>query len=294
MHRCVKDGLAAVNWEREARHSPWEVQHAARSLAVGGAQNECAERGFRALLANQAQAEPHWGAFLGLHGVIMSEKRYAEIGPLIDSAVARNLGRAPVLYFVDDLAGAPVESKAESTAIAWGAKYGAGYEGVSPQTRWLLAAWAAHHRDTLALQQLHAAALLQPRNDELPFQEALSGFLAIARADTAAAVRIFSALRFDVPAEVLEWGLVEPLAVERLVLAESALARRDFGEALRITGVFDHPAPVAYLPFIPQALSIRLQAARGLDQPDLVNRYQSRMRLLQIHGALTLGSKLHR
>ncbi len=294
MDRCVRGGLAAVNWDREAAVRPMDLQQVARSLAVGGAQNECAERGFRALLANPAQAELQWGAFLGLHGVIMSEKRYAEIGPLIDSAVAVGLGRAPLLYFVDDLAGAPVESRAESTAGAWRAKYGALYEGVSPQTRWLLAAWVAHHRDTVALKKLYDAASRERQNEALPLTDALEGFLAIARADTAAAVRKFRDIRFNVPADVLDWGLVEPLATERLVLAESALARRDFGEALQITGVFDHPAPVAYLPFLPQALSIRLQAARGLDQRDLVDRYQSRMRALQIHGALTLGAKVRR
>jgi serine/threonine-protein kinase len=292
MDRCVRKGVAAVIWDRVAAVAPLVLQQSARSLAVGGAQNECAERGFRALLANPAQAEFHWGAFLGLHGVLMSEKRYAEIGPLIESAVALDLGRAPVLYFVDDLAGAPVEARAESTAASWRAKYGARYEGVSPQTRWLLAAWAAHHRDTVALKKLYDVAVLERRKEQLPFTDALEGFLAIARADTAEAVRKFLGLRFNVPAEVLEWSLVEPLASERLVLAESALARREFGEALRITGVFDHPAPVAYLPFLPQALSIRLQAARGLDQRDLVDRYQSRMRSLQIHGALTLGAKL--
>ena len=133
-----------------------------------------------------------------------------------------------------------------------------------------------------------------PAKSEMPFTDALEGFLAIARADTAAAVLKFRKLQFDVPAEVLQWGLVEPLAVERLVLAESALASRDFGEALRITGVFDHPAPVAYLPFLPQALSIRLQAARGLDQPVLVDRYQDRMRALQNHAPLTLGAQVGR
>jgi tetratricopeptide (TPR) repeat protein len=292
MHHCVKDGLNAVNWELEAGRSPMDLQQAARSLSVGGAQNECAERAFRALLANPAQADFHWGAFLGLHGILMAEKRYAEIGPLIDSAAAGGLGRAPVLFFVDDLAGAPVQARAKETAAAWRAKYGARYEGVSPQSRWLLAAWSAHHRDTTSLEQLRDGVSAGPQVDGLPFREALEGFLAIARADTAAAVRTFSELRLDVPAVTLEYGLVEPLAGERMVLAESALARRDFGDALRITSVFDHPAPVAYLPFLPQALAVRLQAARGLDRQDLVREYQDRMRQLQIHAGLTLGAKI--
>ncbi|HEX6408718.1 MAG TPA: hypothetical protein VFZ90_16145, partial [Gemmatimonadales bacterium] len=64
-----------------------------------------------------------------------------------------------------------------------------------------------------------------------------------------------------------------------------------YGEAMRITSLFDHPAPVAYLPFIPLALSVRMQAARALDRTDLVDRLQNRMRSLQIHGALTLGAQ---
>jgi hypothetical protein len=294
MSRCVRDGLSAVNWELEAGRNSMDLLNAARSLSVWGAQNKCAERGFKALLANPAQAELHWGAFLGLHGIIMSEKRYAEIGPLIDSAAAGGLRRALVMYFIDDLAGAPMEERAKATAATWRQKYGPQYQGVSPQTRWLLAGWLAHHRDTAALEQLHAVTMLEPPPDGLPFRDALDAFLAIARADTVSAVRKLHSLRFDVPADVLQWGLVEPLAMERMVLAESALTSRDYREALRITSVFDHPAPVAYLPFLPQALSVRLRAARGLDRPDLVNRYQSRMRSLQIHGALTLNSEFRK
>jgi len=291
MLRCVRDGTSAVNWELEAGSHAMDLLGAARSLAVGGAQNECAERGFKALLADRSQAELHYGAFLGLHGIIMSEKRYAEIPALIDSALARGLTRAPVLYFVDDLVGAPVESRAEAAAGSWRAQYGPTFDGVSVQTRWLLAAWSAHRRDSLTLEKLRAATPREPTADDLRLRQALDGFLALARADTSAAVRIFRELRFDVPADVLQWGLVEPLATERLVLAQSALARRDYGEAMRITSLFDHPAPVAYLPFIPLALSVRMQAARALDRIDLVDRLQNRMRSLQIHGALTLGAQ---
>jgi hypothetical protein len=107
-------------------------------------------------------------------------------------------------------------------------------------------------------------------------------------------VRSFRSLQVNLPADVLQWGLVEPLAVERLIAAEFALSRRDFAEAERIAAIFDHPAPVAYLPFLPQALSIRLSAARGLQAADLVKRYQERIKKLQIHDALTLGTQLRR
>ncbi|HKH84697.1 MAG TPA: protein kinase, partial [Gemmatimonadales bacterium] len=282
MQSCVESGPASVNWEAQASLNPMDLLEASRSLAVGGAQNRCAERGFKALLADRKQEELHWGAFLGLHGIAMSERRFDRIVPLIDSAVAGGLARAPLLYFLDVLAGAPLDAKAQATASAWRSQYGNQYEGVSPQSRWLVAAWEAHSRDTIGLKQLRTSLLMASKESPLPLEGVLEGHMALSRADTLNAVRSFRSLQVNLPADVLQWGLVEPLAVERLIAAEFALSRRDFAEAERIAAIFDHPAPVAYLPFVPASLSIRLQAARGLQRSDLVERYEERLRRLQL------------
>lgn len=282
MRSCVRGGAQAVEWAAEAATHPMDVVHAARALSVGGAQNDCAERGYRALLSSPAASDFHWGAVQGLFGVVMSERRFDEIVPLLDSAVANGHGRAPALFFLGVLAGAPFEARAVETASLWRGRFGESYERVSPQTRWLLAAWHAQRRDTLLVRMLRDALLSDSGAVDLPVRSALGGHLALARADTNAALRHLEGLRVDAPFEAVEWGLVEPLPVERLVLARLALARGDFAQAQRIASAFDHPGPVAFLPFLPAALEIRLRAARALGRSDLVRRYEARLHRLQV------------
>jgi tetratricopeptide (TPR) repeat protein len=271
-YTCVKSGAAGVEWSKEVSRHPMAVLQAARVLAAGAAQPACAEQALKALLADRAQEDLHWGAFMTLHGVVMAGERYDELVPLIDSASARGLGRALGMYLVDDLADAPVGGKAEATEALWRGWYGNDYEGISLATRWLLAAWHAHRGDTVRLKNLREAWRAELDTATLPLAAVLDAHLALARGDSTEAARAFGALRVNVPSDLVEWGLVEPLPIERLLLARLALARKDFSEADRIATVFSHPAPVAYLPFLPAMREVRKQAARGLRQPDLVAR----------------------
>jgi hypothetical protein len=286
---CLKEGPAGVPWTSEVARNPMDVLQAARSLSVGGSHNDCAEPGFRALLADSTHKELHWGAFLGLHGIAMSQRRQGEIAPLIDSAVAGGLGRASAMYFVDALLGAPVDAKAEAVASDWRAQYGEHYQEISLPTRWLLAAWHAHRHDTAQLKGLRDAMLADTQSTGLPLRAALDGQLALARSDTAAAVQRFRTLRLNVPAEALEWGLAEPLALERLVMARFALAHGNFAEAYLVATGFDHPAPVAYLAYVPLSLEIRLQAAQGMGRSDLAARFQARLRRLRASNQVALS-----
>jgi hypothetical protein len=258
-----------------------DLVQVARSLAAGGAQPACAEWEYRTLLADTTVRELHWGALQGLNGILVSQRRYQELVQVIEESAAAGLGRAPALYFLDVLAGAPLEAKARATDSLWRSRFGERYEGVSPQTRWLVGAWHAHRGDTTRLRLLHAGMLADTLAAGLPFEPALRGHLALALGDTARAIANFAALRVEPQPEVLEWGLVEALAIERMVLARLALARREFREAHRYAAVFDHQAPVAFLPFVPATLEIRIAAARALGRPDLAERYRSRLDRLQ-------------
>jgi eukaryotic-like serine/threonine-protein kinase len=271
-HTCVKSGSAAMDWSSEVSRHPMAVLNAARVLAAGAAQPACAEQALRALIADRAQEELHWGAFMTLHGLVMAGERYDELVPLIDSASAGGLGRALAMYLVDDLAGAPVGVQAEATESLWRGWYGRHYEGISLATRWLLAVWHAHRGDTVRLKDLREAWRTELDTASLPVGAALDAHLTLARGDSAGAAQGFEALRVNAPSELLEWGLVEPLPVERLRLAGVALARRDFAAADRIASVFGHPAPVAFLPFIPAAREVRMRAAQGLGRPNLAAR----------------------
>jgi tetratricopeptide (TPR) repeat protein len=289
MRDCVSGDLAYVDWNKEAAAHPMDVLQAARSLAVGGAQLGCADRGFTALFTNPELPELRWAAFLGLHGIAMAQRRFREIVPLVDAAVAAGVGRAPALYFVDVLLGAPLESKALETDSIWRSLYGRNYDSVSVATRLVVAQWLAHRRDTLRLIELWPVALADTDAVHLPLQAVLDGHMALARGDTGRAVRQFSDLRVEASAGSLEWGLIEPLPIERLVLAKAALEHGNFQQADQLARVFDHPSPVAFLPFIPLGLAIRLRSAQAMGHQDLVARYQYRLRQLQGPDVTALG-----
>jgi hypothetical protein len=80
--------------------------------------------------------------------------------------------------------------------------------------------------------------------------------------------------------EALEWELGESLAPDRLLLAELLLARHQPAEALAAAGVFDHPAPITFLPFLPASLTIRTRAALAMGRKDEAQRYQARLAAL--------------
>ena len=289
MLACVQNGVKAVSWERESSARPMDVVQAAKSLSVAGAHNECAERGFRALLANPAVPDFHWGAVQGLHGILLSQGRYEQLIPLTDSAVTAGHRRAPALYFIAELVGAPLKAKAQETDSLWRTSYGELFGDVSLQTRWLVAAWQAHRRDTVRLRALRAAMLADTEATPTPIRDVLDAHLALARADTASALFHLRRLRVNAPSSAIEWDLMESLAVERLLLAKLALARGDFAEAHRIAAVFDHPGPVTFLSFVRYALDIRLRSAQALGRHDLVGRYRARLHRLQLPRSDALG-----
>jgi hypothetical protein len=290
MRACVENGAEAVNWEREASTHPMDVVQVARSLSVAGTHTACAERGLRAVLMNAAMQERHWGVYQVLLGIALSQGRYDEVVSLTDSAVAGGHGRAPAFYFVGVLVGAPLEAKAEETDSIWRSLYGEQYGDVSLQTRWLVAAWHAHRRDTVRLRALRAAMLADTQATALPIRVVLDGHLALARGDTMTALRHFRLLRLDAPREAIEWSLVESLAIERLLLAKLALSRGDFEQAERMSSTFDHAAPVTFVAFTSAALEIRLQAARALGRADQIRRYEARLHRLQARRLAALGS----
>ena len=91
MLACMREDRASVPWKQALAAAPYIALGAARSLAVGGAFPVCAEDGFRAVLADQGAASYHWGAFLGLQGVLAAQGRTTELRTLIDSLTANGV-----------------------------------------------------------------------------------------------------------------------------------------------------------------------------------------------------------
>jgi hypothetical protein len=94
--------------------------------------------------------------------------------------------------------------------------------------------------------------------------QAVHGHRALAQGDSARALEIFTSLETSGTRLGLGVGLWEPLAPERILLAELLLARGEHAEAYRVASIFDHPEPLIFVPFLARSLSIRLRAARAL------------------------------
>lgn len=282
---CLQSGRGAVPWDRAARDGALDALRAAKALAVAGAFPGCAEDGFRAILANQAASGYHWGAFLGLQGVLAAEGRVSELRTLIDSLVGTGMEAASRLYLLDAMGGIAVAKEAGQVAD----RYSHDVDPKSPQTEWLLASWYAYRGDVAEVEsawaRLNAAARTSsdPVTDRLA--QALGGRLALLRGDTSEAIRRFRAILPSARREALEWDLSEPLAGERLLLAELLLARGFTAEASVVASQFDHPSPAAFLPFLPASLAIRYRTALALGQRGAGARFRERLRTLG-HGDL--------
>jgi tetratricopeptide (TPR) repeat protein len=285
MADCVRDGPESFSWENAARRDPDSVLAAAKALAVAASHIECAESGFRAVLDEPAAGGgTKWGAFLGLQGVLVADGSTDEALALIDSVENSGYSMAMAVYIVDVMAGAPMELEAVEVEKKLKGTFGERYERGSSWLHWLMATWHAYKGDVATVRVL--ANWLKTKADESGeredtlFSDAVAAHLNLVEGDTLAAVRQLRDLAVTAPREHLVWGLAEPLAVEKSLLARLLLTTGEFEEANRVAGDFDHPAPVIYLTFLRQSLEVRFRAAEALNRHDLASRYMERLRAL--------------
>jgi tetratricopeptide (TPR) repeat protein len=280
--QCVRGGRDAVDWRRVASAAPLDVVRAAKMLAAAGAIPSCAEDGFRAVFDNPATPLAYrWGAFLGLQGVLAGEGRISEIRPLVDSAVASGLDLASHVYLLDALAGVGGRKEAEDVAGRLRREGGEGAAQAFTFTPWLIGEWGAEQGDQSVLDSLRTSLVAQAERSgdtrRRRFAEALTARLALLRRDTATAIAHLRAALPNGRRDILDWDLGEPLASDRLLLARLLLARGFPREALAAAAVFDHPAPIVFLPYLPASLAVRRRAALALGQSALARSFEARL-----------------
>jgi hypothetical protein len=279
MLECARGGRLAVVWPKLAEETPLEALRAAKTLAVAAAFPACAEDGFRAVRASRgAPIGERWGAFLGLQGLLAAEGRTSELRALVDSAAAGLDPSASQLYLLDALAGVDVGRDASALAARMGAQP---TDQVRPFTLWLLGAWRARNGDRAGTDSLRRALAARPAAAPDPWEDryadALQARLRLLDGDTAAAIAGLGSSLGVGRRDALDWSVGESLAADRLLLAELLLARRQPAEAMAVAGLFDHPAPAVFLPFLPASLALRRQAALALGQADEARRFQARL-----------------
>ena len=285
MTTCVERGAQQFNWILSGGGNPVAVLYAAKGLASGAAQPECAESGFRAMLSNTgAPAGQRWTAMIGLQALLAARGRTAEMSAMLDSAMASGTFQAVWLYVLAAEAGVPVHRQAAQLETMVRQQLGGSFEKASPHTLWMMALHYARLGDAERISAIHAelerrATQSGARGTRL-LADVVAANLSLTRRDTNEALGRLRRLEATAPSDSLTWNLWEPLAAERLKFARLLIAHGDFSEALRVAAAFDHQQPVVFVSFVPASLEIRRVAARALGDERGEAEYRRRLERL--------------
>jgi len=289
MFQCVKSGPGAVRWRSATLRSPRFVTEAARALAVGGLrQPDCAQTAWDAILTYDTTPPPaqinfRWGALFGLQSVLLARGSYREVERLLENDTVFNRTLRDELYILDALAGADaaIDSRAAGAANRLSQSFGSDPKGVSSTDLWYLGTWEAHRGRAAEAQAigdtLAARAARSVDREETLLGQSVTARAALARGDSAGALKLLQQLVPTAGRGALIWNPWESLGGERLLLAELRLARGEFVEALRLARNFDAPVPVSYVLYLPASLKLRLRAARALGDEQLAQRVRARL-----------------
>ncbi len=284
MERCLRGGPRDVDWPAVYRRRPATLYHVGFSLwaATTPRARACARSAFQASLsADSAQGPEDWGSLLALHGMLVAQGEAQRAIQLVDSAITAGLGQAVGLYVVDAAAGIEIGNRAD----AFVAQLFKNIDSRGAPALWLLTLWSARADDAARLDQLHALLAGRSASSGQRLDSLITGvaaaYLALARGDSAGAVRAFGALRPTAELHELESSLWESLATERIVYARLLLSRGDAAEAHRIASTFDNPGVLVHALFLRSSLEIRLRASLALGDTVLERHARERIAFLR-------------
>jgi eukaryotic-like serine/threonine-protein kinase len=281
--RCLRKGVDAVDWSAEARRSTLTLYRVGAVLqtATDPRARRCGVRAFSAVLSSDTSQGPDdYGSLLALHGMLVAQGQSTDAVHMVDSAVTHGMGAAFGLIVLDVAAGLPASPRATAFANQLFDKL----DSRAAPSLWLLTIWNAQAGDTARLWRVAAVADARKRTggqrvDSL-VADVSAAYVALARRDSAGALRRFAALRPTAVLQQLEGAIWEALAPERLEYARLLLARGDAAAAHRVASTFDSPAALINQLFLPASLDVRARAARALTDTTLEGRARTRMAVL--------------
>jgi serine/threonine-protein kinase len=306
MEECVREGPDTGAWERAARETPLRAVAASLALAVGGGhQLPCAEAGFRATLATDTAGDVGrvWSAVKGVLATLVAQGRDAEAVRFLDDMIESGYPFPERFWPVLALLGVDVGERANVLVRERLDRLG---PESSPRFLWYAGVWSAHTGDTAnvvrvaramneyaarkeavydslrrepALEPVLASA--EARRDRL-LARAMEAHLALARGDTADALRRFRALKPNAPRSSppgfdLNWDELEPLALEQLRLAELLLANGEAREAFDVASSFESPEILIYVLYLRASLELRARAAEVLRLQSAAGAFRARL-----------------
>ena len=248
---CVRDGGATPRWVEAVGRSATSVMLAGQALALGGKELLCAETAFRTCLdAADASGGVKWAAFLGLHALLIESGRVPAARALIDS-VRVTLPPAMFLYFLDTAAGVDLGPGVDDIAGSLGTDFGP----MPPEGPWVVGLWAFGRGDSALVRKAAVALGEKAGASGSPMDSSLAvGMAARSRVmagDTTAAIALLSTIRSVAPEVQIAWGLWEPLAPERLLLARLLAAKGQGREVARVQDAFSGTRPMVFRLFLP-------------------------------------------
>jgi tetratricopeptide (TPR) repeat protein len=291
MDDCVRRGPGKVDWSRGARAHPLAVLSAGDMLKGGGAQFPCALQAFTAVLEGDTVTgawgdSRRWTALIGLQSILLAQGRIPETTSRIDSAIARGLGGSS-LYLIDGPLAPELQDRARNVARQDEVQFGKYFVKCPyPNRLWALGLWADHAGATESVaaigQELESRTRKSGSAYERAGAHAMAARVALARADSGGALRLFSALLAEgVSGDELTWDLTAPRGSERLALARLLMSRGEFQRALDVAGVFDSSWPIVYTLYLPASLQLRAEAATALHDGASASRYENRLAALR-------------
>ena len=294
MRACMRDGVDTVDWDSEAPIHAADLVSAGRSLAAGGSQIECAMAAFAAVMRGDTATDGYgvgrrWASLLGLQSLLLAQGRADEVAHLLDSAAVGMPG-VLALYPMDAAVTGQLTDRAAQVAREDAERWGPEYRESGSTTRlWILAVWEASRGNAPVVAAIadeldQRADTNGSRLDRL-LADAVAAHATLARGDSARALEMLLALRPTAPREELPWHTVEPLAYERLLLAELLVARGRAKEALEVAQVFDSQEPLIHALYLRRSLAVRARAADAAGYPEVARQLKDRLERVQSHGS---------
>jgi tetratricopeptide (TPR) repeat protein len=273
--------------------APSSLIYASQQLAAGALHLNCAEAGFRAVLRREdlSRAE-HWSAVMGFMGVLTVQNRVEALDSLLQESLASGEGSTRFLYALAVAAGVDLSDRATAVDAEAESMWGPDYRRTAPATLWLLALWNAMEGDLpvarTLVQRLDETAATSQEELTAVLAEAARAHMLAAAGDSTAALAVLRELTPSFSSDALDYGLVEPLVTERILLAELLLAVGDGEGAYRTAAVVDHPGAAIFVPFVARSLALRVRAAESLSGLDWARRAGAARSRLESLGRMEL------
>ena len=286
MLHCIRDGPGEADWSSLAQIDTPGVNllTAGGLLVAGGRYMDCAEEAYLAALLSPApdkDVSRRWDAALSLHHIFVARGDGTRARVIADSIIESGIMAGRGLRILDAVLGVGSDSMG-AVEIAW---IGQPVDSMNVRRIWWFGEWSAARGDTVMLAAVTRRA--QELADstgaiaDLVPARVMTARLTLARGDTTAAIDSLRAIRPVASLVGLSWGHWEPLAAERLLLAELLLTRKEPEEALQVAQSFDGQRSIVDLAFLRPSLEARRRAAERLGDRSLTEEFERRLAVLK-------------